>query len=303
MIRSLIHISNAGGHRPNYRDLFVRLLGGTPSTGPICGCRFWRLVRAPKLFLATIDDDYLGFFAVALLRAVQRKSTAGLFLRPLQCFRSERPIVYRMKRLAFRWVCKLPHLRLLSIIPHDIYPELAEVSHDWIYDPQMWDLWVDGPPILPDTDLSKYVEVQRQGREILIFVGRGSRIKGFPEFVEYVKNNTSRMICIVAGQVDSKNRKYIADLHEAGAIIQDRFVSDEEILSLYKIADYAWCRYAVDYDQASGIFGRALQAGVKPIVRAGSILDAQIIELGYDYAHSKKVEIARDLSLDRINKV
>lgn len=273
MTPPVIHITASDGHRPSYRDLFVKLLEGAPSTGPIRGRRFWHLVRADKVLFATIDDDYLGFIAVALLRAIQRKPTTGLFLRPLQCFRTERPIVYPMKRSVFRWLCKLPRLRLLSIIPHDTSPELAEVSNDWIYDPQMWDLWVEGPPVLPDTDLSRRVEAERQGRKVMIFIGAGNRIKGFPEFVAQAKEEPDKMLAIVAGRVNLEYKDLSDRLKQLGMIVEDRFVTDDEILSLYKIADLAWCRYAPDYDQASGIFGRALQTGVVPIVREGSLLD------------------------------
>lgn len=55
-------------------------------------------------------------------------------------------------------------------------------------------------------------------------------------------------------------------------LAEDRIVTDDEILRLYKVADLAWCCYAPDYDQASGVFGRALQTGVEPVVREGRVL-------------------------------
>ena len=173
----LIHTSITGGHHLSYQNIFIRLLGGQASTGTIRGSVFLNLVMSPKVFFCTIDDDYFGFFAVSLLRAFLGKSTTGLFLRPLQCFKTERKIIYPMKRLAFRLLRRLPKLFILSIIPHDLHPELREVSHDWIHDPQLWDLWLDGKPVLPTTNLSRRAEAERHGREILIFVGSGSRIR------------------------------------------------------------------------------------------------------------------------------
>ena len=272
MTSTLIHISVNDGHHPSYQALFVRLLQGEASTGAIRGRRFWRLVRAPRLLFATIDSDYLGFIAVALLRSLQNKPTTAIFLRSMQCFRSERSIVYPMKRAVFSWLRHLPRLRILAIVPFDIYPNLEQVSHGWIHDPQMWDLWVDGPPKLPDTDLSRRVEATRRGRKVMIFVGKASSIKGFSEFVEIAHQSPDKMLVVVAGQIASQCRSSADSLRSIGMIVEDRFVTDEEILSLYKVADCAWCRYAPGYDQASGVFGRAFQTGVEPIMRDGSVV-------------------------------
>lgn len=272
MIQPIIHVNAAGGHRSSYRDLFVRLLDGKPSTGPIRGWRFWHLVRARAVFFATIDDDYAFFIAVAILRAIQCKPTTGLFLRPLQCFRTERPVIYPLKRYAFRALLKLPRLRLLSIIPHYIRPELSEVSHDWIYDPQTWDLWLDGPPVLPDTELSLRVRAAGVGRQVIIFIGEANLRKGFDKFVDMAEAESEHTLFVSAGRVSRDCEPHAARLRDLGMIVEDRFVTDDEILSLYKAADLAWCRYSPDYDQASGVFGRAMQTGVKPVVREESML-------------------------------
>ncbi len=55
----------------------------------------------------------------------------------------------------------------------------------------------------------------------------------------------------------------------------DRFLSDDELLSLFKLADMAWCCYPVQRDMSSGIFGRCWQIGVIPVVRQGSLLESK----------------------------
>lgn len=272
MTTKLIHITSSSGHRPSYRDLFARLLDGAPSTGPIRGSCFWQLLRAHKVFFATIDDDYLGFIVVAVIRAIRRKPTTGLFLRPMECFRTERPIIYPVKRLVFRWLCKLPRMRLLSIIPHDVCPELSEVSHDWIYDPQMWDLWIDGPFVLPDTELSRRVEAARNGRKVMIFIGGASLRKGFNSFADLAEAEAENILFVSAGNISADCTLDAVRLRDLGMLVEDRFITDDELLSLYKVADLAWCSYAPEYDQASGVFGRAIQTGVEPVVREGSFL-------------------------------
>jgi hypothetical protein len=268
----MIHICVTTGHQPSYQAVFVRLLGGVPSTGRLRGPTFWRLVRADRVFFCTIDTDYLAFTAIALLRAFRGRPTTGLFLRPMQCFRTERPIIYAAKRCAFRVLRRLPGLRILSIIPFAVEPRLAQVCHDWIHDPQLWDLWLDGPPVLPETDLSRRVAKATGGRDVMIFIGAGNRIKGFDGFMDEALSRKDSVLAVVAGRVAPDFASEAQRLADEGMIVEDRFVTDEEILSLYKVADRAWCRYAPDYDQASGIFGRAVQTGVTPIVREGSVV-------------------------------
>lgn len=272
MTSPLVHICVGTGHQPSYQAVFVRLLDGRPSTGRLRGSVFQRLVRAEQVFFCTIDTDYPAFIVIALLRALRGRRTTGLFLRPMQCFRTERPFVYATKRWVFRALRHLPGLRLLSIIPFEVEPRLAQVCHDWIHDPQLWDLWLDGPPELPDTALSRRVAAAANGRDVIIFIGAGNRIKGFDGFAAEALERRESVLSVMAGRVAPDFAAEAQRLSAAGMVVENRFVTDDEILSLYKVADLAWCRYTPDYDQASGIFGRAVQTGVIPIVREGSVV-------------------------------
>jgi hypothetical protein len=136
----------------------------------------------------------------------------------------------------------------------------------------MWDLWVDGPPVLPETELSRRVKRESEGRKIMIFIGMANYIKGFPELVETAQREHESLLVVVAGRVAQEYADEVALLRRLGMIVEDRYVSDDEVLSLYNVADYAWCRYAPEYDQASGVFGRAIQTGVMPVVRTGSVV-------------------------------
>lgn len=271
---SLVHVSVEGGHRRAYADLCAGLFDLQPSVGPVLGRAFWRLVGAQRLLFATIDDDYAGFVAVALCRALTGRRTAALFLLPTQVFTDRRPILNRVKRRVFGWMLRLPGLRLVSIIPFDIRPELREVAHDWIHDPQLWDLWLAGPPVLPQTDLSRRVQAARAGRRVMVFLGRADRAKGFDQFAERAASEASETLFVSAGRVSPDCADAARRLAELGMIVEDRHVSDDELLSLYGVADLAWCQYTPVYDQASGIYGRAVQTGVTPVVRPGSFLQA-----------------------------
>jgi hypothetical protein len=59
---------------------------------------------------------------------------------------------------------------------------------------------------------------------------------------------------------------------QAGGYACDRFISNEELFDLYACADLIWCCYAADYDQASGVFGRAIQLGIPVVVREGALI-------------------------------
>lgn len=268
----LVHITNSDGHRLSYQNLLIDILDGDASIGVITKSKFWELVTAPKVFFATIDDDYYGFIAVALTRLILNRSTSGIFLRPLQCFRSDRPIIFRLMRVVFGTLRKIKKIRLLSIIPHEIIPRLNEITDDWIYDPQMWDLWLKGAPILPDTSLSVKIDRMRIDRKVLVFIGAANRIKGYDQLVSLAELLADKVLIVVAGKVAQEYKVYSQRLIELGVIVEDRFISENELLSLYKVSDFAWCCYAKDYDQASGVFGRAIQTGVCPIVRGGSIV-------------------------------
>lgn len=278
MNKSIVHITINDGHRPSYRDLFALMHGYESSTGPILSRRMIRLVHAQHVIFATIDDDYLGFIIVAILRALLLKQTTGIFIRLLQCFRNERPIVYKLKRVVFSLLRLVPYLNIVSIIPHYLYPELADVSNDWIYDPQMWDLWVGRRNVLPITDLSRRVERLRRGRKVLIFVGVGNNAKGLDDLIQLACKEHENLLVVIAGRIEKNTAinfsSDLASLRSKHGIVEDRYVSDQEILSLYRVADFAWCYYTEQYDQASGVFGRAVQTQVMPIVREGSTMHA-----------------------------
>ena len=70
----------------------------------------------------------------------------------------------------------------------------------------------------------------------------------------------------------------------AGGVFVDRQLRDDEILPIYAMADVVWTCYRPDYDQSSGIFGRAIQLDKPTIVRRESylaVLQAGLGKQGY----------------------
>lgn len=266
--QGLVHVSAMSGHRREYQELFARIFDLSPSVGSVGG---HKLIEAKRLFFATLDDDILGFAIVALRRAMRRRRTVGLFLRPQSCLGTA-PRAWA-KRLVMRALCALPGVSVLSIIPFDFLPGIASVCTDWGHDPQLWDQ-LDAPTEVSAATLTE-IACLAQGRPILAFLGRASRIKGLPKLVALLTAQPdllSQISVILAGSVDTECQVDAARLMALGATVWDRRISDAELSALYQAADLVWANYDASYDQASGIFGRAVQWGRPVVVREGAMI-------------------------------
>lgn len=279
-ITGLVHVKNHRGHRESYQRLFADLLGLTPSTGNAWR-RFFRLLAAPYVLFATLDGEDIAFALIALLRAVAGKPTVALFLRPQACFAGGGKSF--VKRTLFRMLRHLPRLRVLTILPFEVEPRFRQVAHDWVYDPQLWDLSATGAlENVSETPLSAQVRLLAKERQVLTFLGSVNRRKGFHLLVESLAATPGwqqKFFVVIAGKVSADCQAMAKALEKDGALIVDQFVSDNELLSLYPASDLIWCCYDPSYDQASGIFGRAVQFGRVPIVRRDSRIEAMILAM------------------------
>lgn len=282
----LVYARSTGGHRQSYLDIFGPMFGLEPVSGKMDAATLRRLVAADRLLFATLDDHMASFAAVAASRSILRRPTAALFLRPQKCFESGR-WYYPLKRHAFRILRRLPHLTMATITPFDVAPRYGEVAHVGVPDPQYWDL-SDGAglPAAGRTDLSDEVVAKAAGRRVLCLVGGLSADKGLPFLADTLERHpqiAERLLVVAAGRVHASAPVLAARLEAAGALVVDRFVSDAELASLYGVAELIWACYAPGYDQASGIFGRAMQYGVPPLVREGSLIATFAAMNGIDH--------------------
>jgi hypothetical protein len=271
----LVYAVSTGGHRQSYLDTLGSLFALEPVSGRMSLALFRRLVAAERLLFATLDEDMNSFGAIAATRSLLGRPTAALFLRAQKCFETGR-WYYRLKRHAFRALRRLPRLTVASITPFEVAPHHAEVAHFGVCDPQYWDLH-DGETLRRpgSTALSEEVLTRAAGRHILCVLGSLSTIKGLVFLTETLERHpriAERTLVVGAGRVPAESTSLAARMTAAGAIIVDRFVTDAELESLYGVADSIWACYRPDYDQASGVFGRAIQLGVPPIVREGSMI-------------------------------
>lgn len=274
------------GHRSAYNDVFTHLL------------RLQNVhisahhERSRVAFYPMLDDNIPVFLRSCLQNALSGRRTVGLFFRPGECFRRDR-VKYRLKNLLFRVLKRMPTIRILTIMPFHVDPRFALVANDWIHDPQLWDM--DLLPAAETQDaLSATVRAAANGRQVVVALGGQNRLKGFDRFATLWQSDLrlrQRYLFVAAGTVAAECAGDAQAFAEAGGLLLDRFISDEELLALYTASDLVWSCYAPHYNQASGIFGRAFQMGKPAIVRDGSYiatiarhLDHPVIVIAQDNA-------------------
>lgn len=280
-VKSYVYVQRSDGHRPSYQAILSQALDAEPVSGRIGLRRFARLLGARRLIFSTIDDNYFTFLLVSLGRAILRRRTVGIFLRPAQCWTGTR-YYHRWKRWVFAALRRIRSIAVLTIVPFPVRPEYALVARDWVHDPQMWDVSArEGG--LGETPLSRSMGDAAQGRRILCFVGGVSAIKGIDFLADIAciePGFADRYLVAVMGKFDAESSPALERLMAAGAMIVDRHLSDTELESLYGTADMIWACYRPDYDQASGVFGRAFQAGKLSVVRSGSVIEQYARHVG-----------------------
>lgn len=273
----LVYARSTSGHRQSYLDGLSKLFGLEPVFGNIDHRLFRRLVAAESVLFATLDDHVPSFLAVTGARTLRGRQTTALFLRAQKCF-DDGHWYYPMKRKTFRVLKNLPGLTLASITPFSVMPRHREVAHAGVVDPQYWDLH-DGIALRPParSALSDDVLARARGRHVMCALGTLGLNKGVAFLAETLQRHPElgdKILVVAAGHVPADAVQSVSKMADAGALVVDRFVSNDELESLYAAADSVWACYTPDYDQASGIFGRAVQFGVTPVLRARSVAEA-----------------------------
>ena len=269
--RVLLEVASLGGHRASYLELFSQMLEGT-RTQSILQMIF---ARQP-LFFITLEGSFGLYALVSPLRALLGRRTVGLLLRSGPAVHGK-SLRLRIKRIVLKVLRRLQNVQTLAILPFSVEPRFAEIADGWIYDPQLWDL--DGDARQKVTygkgELAKDIRRVAKGRRVCVAIGRQDLGKGFDRFVDlYSKNPQLRqsMLFAYGGKVAESVIPLVDSFELAGGYSQNRFVTDEELLDLYAASDVVWCAYNPGYDQASGIFGRAVQLGLPVMVRRNSFV-------------------------------
>jgi hypothetical protein len=271
----LIYDSSSAGHRETNQKLLANLLKLQPYCARLNLRTAFLIFRSPRLLLATFDDHAAMFAMLGVARGLAGRPTVGFFLRPHDSLRSGN-LKQRMKGWGCRIIKRIPHFKLITFTPFAIEPQFEKVAHFGVHDPQYWDQH-DGTKLRSPctTELSSELLRLAAGRRILVFPGYITRDKGFPFCTEILNQHPELrkdVLFVAAGRVQPDTQAEARLFVTSGGHLVDRRIADAEIESLYGIADFVWCCYTPDYDQASGIFGRAVQFNVRVIVRRNSLI-------------------------------
>ena len=223
-----------------------------------------------------LDTNPVAFLCNAVMRSLRGRRTVGVFFRTGECF-LDTSLKYRIKRKLFQAARRLPHVSILALMPFAVFPRFAEVATGWIYDPQLWDLMHFGFsennafPLLRDL-----LSAKAGGRRILMALGEQSSLKGFDYFVDLWCSSAAireNYLFVAAGKINDESANAADLFAQQGGLLINRRISDGEMIYMYRCADIIWSCYSPAYNQASGIFGRAIQCGVPVTVRQGSYLE------------------------------
>jgi len=273
--------SSDHGHRLNYVGYFQReaaLLGKASRVEP----SLTRALLAPgPLVLPMLEQRTVANLLVMALRSIFGRKTLCLVFRATQAAGGDDARL-AFKRVLLSAVRRMPGGGLVSIVPVPVEPAIAQMVNGWIYDPELCDIAADDFSRTPSAEVASYGK-QAAGRAIVVALGRQAGGKGFDFFSDLWTSSDDlrrRFLFIAAGTVPAELSAHAERFTAAGGVLVNRRISDEELLDFYAIADGVWCCYAPDYDQASGIFGRAVQFAKMAVVRRGSHLErfAQVLE-------------------------
>ena len=284
--QGMVYAANSVGHRHEYLQLLANIFKLKPISGQISWKVLVTLVRSPRLLFATLDDHLPTFVIVSIIRAIIGRKTTALFLRPQSCFTGNR-LKHFTKLYIFKAIRHLRGLTIATITPFGVEPRYVRVAHHGLSDPQLWDL-NDGTSLNapPNTELSIKIHKAASGRPVLCFIGYLDLNKGFGFLTEMLRRNpkiTDDCLVLAAGISLPHSRETARTFETSGGMLVDRQIDTNELLSLYGVADLVWCCYAPDYDQASGIFGRALQFGKPVLLRKNSLVERLATELDAKY--------------------
>ncbi len=277
--RVVITAESDAGHRKDYLEFLQRLFAASGISSVCRGLRFGDIAERDPILSTMFEEHPFRLLLIAALRACWGRRTATLLFRGVEAAEGQ-GMRLKSKRFALRLAKRLPRVTILSIVPSYLHPGLASVTSDWIYDLQFWDRTLEELPL--DGAVMRMVREKGGGRLLIACLGRQDREKGLGELVDIVRATpalSDRIAIVSAGRIDLALASVQADLARFGAVVIDRFISDDELLQVYAAADVIWACYAPIYDQSSGIFGRALQFGKRVLVREGSAIQHIAIAL------------------------
>ena len=180
-----LYCQSEQGHRGSYLSLMEISLGAKRTQN------IFQLITTSKpIFFITLEGVLTLFTALAFLRALMGRRTAGLLLRPGPALKGK-SYRLRLKKFILKLFRIFPQIKVLTILPFYIEPQFSKIADGWIYDPQLWDLTLSDrkrAEYSTDKIRSDVFKVSR-GRPICIALGRQDKDKGFDRFLKIYAND------------------------------------------------------------------------------------------------------------------
>lgn len=258
------------GHRENYVKFFASKTKGLPLIGKISN-NILLIFRAKLLIITTFESSPYKFTCIAFFRSIFAKKTAIIILRPFSTSNYFRDFI---KLIGQKFLTYLPRTQLFTIVPITRSHPLKDKA-TFLLDPEFWDI-EDVCEARCSTELSQMAQKHATGRLLLACTGAFSSDKGLSQLADMMEHPEwpkDRIAVVAAGRFSQFQMATKKRLKASGAFVADRFISDKELFSIYTISQAAWVCYAPSRDMSSGVVGRALQFGVLPIIREGSVLE------------------------------
>jgi glycosyltransferase involved in cell wall biosynthesis len=226
----------------------------------------------------------------ALIRLILRRKTVGIFLQPLGIARND-TIKDVFKVLLLSLLVKLNLLVIFSIYPRRLAFGFFKYYSEWIIDPAFWDLSEETR--LPDKLTNDVISSYKFETDILyvLFLGTISNRKRFDLFVEccVVNNNFPGVKFIAVGEKyiskynvrDVVQEEIFTKFSDFGGVFIEKYLTEEEVVYFQKNTHLHWAFYAENFNQSSGVAGRAYQLNKHVIVRKNSIISEMLYDLDF----------------------
>jgi len=236
------------------------------------------LLAARNLILTTFETSPKAYLLVLVLRSLLGRRSAVVALRA-HMLAARSGVRSLPGRLALRLLGRIESILPMTLVRF----ETAGGGRGFvpIQDPEFWDL-TPADFGTAETPLARRMREFAAGRSVVLLIGHLDPSKGL-SFLRDIFCGDPRLlettVPAICGKILPEGSAAVEALRDCGAFVESRYLDHAELMSLYRAADAAWCCYPPERDQSSGILGRAVQFGVAPILRRGSVLDAKTADV------------------------
>jgi hypothetical protein len=277
----LIPVHALDGHRQEFLDLFSREVNDLGYNVIHRKLSIADVFHPGPILSLFLEEHPTTFLFVSFFRSLANKRSVTLMFRPKEASAGT-TLKLKIKRALLRLSKVSKHTTVFTILPFEDASPINKIANDWIYDPQLWDWFSRQPP--KDDAFIELVLSAAKGRKILTSLGVQSKVKGFDFFTSIWEKYPpihKNILFVCAGDASRCSPEIKRRFTETGGLLIDRQLTTGEIASLYDVSDVVWACYSPEYDQASGIFGRAFQLNVPAIIREGASLNDLANRIGY----------------------